>query len=151
MANKLLLLQDVEDLGRSGDLVNVRPGYARNFLVPQKKAVVADKNTIRLQEKLQMERAKKTEEEKVLARTTADALQGREFTIHAKMDPDGQLFGSVTIIDLVKLIQKQDFKVEKRHILLAAPIKAKGSYPLVIKFDEGILAEVTVHILPEVK
>jgi large subunit ribosomal protein L9 len=151
MANQLLLLQDVEDLGRAGDLVSVRPGYARNFLVPQKKAVVADKNTIRLQEKLQAERVKKMEEEKILARQTADALQGKEFTVHAKMDPDGQLFGSVTIIDLVKLIQKHDFKVEKRHLQLASPIKAKGSYPLVIKFDEGIMAEVTIHILPEVK
>jgi large subunit ribosomal protein L9 len=151
MANQLLLLQDVEDLGRSGDLVSVRPGYARNFLVPQKMAVVADKNTVRLQEKLQLERAKKMAEEQVLARQTADLLQGKEFTVHAKMDPDGHLFGSVTIIDLVKLIQKHDFKVEKRHILLASPLKTKGSFPIVIKFDEGILAEVTLHILPEVK
>ncbi len=84
MANQLLLLQDVEDLGRSGDLVSVRPGYARNFLIPQKKAVVADKNTIRLQEKLKAERAQRAEEEKLIARQTADALQGREFTVIAK-------------------------------------------------------------------
>lgn len=151
MANQLLLLEDVEDLGRSGDLVNVRPGYARNFLIPQKKAVVADKNTVRLQEKLKAERAKKAEEEKILARQTADQLQGREFTIHAKMDPDGQLFGSVTILDLVKAIQKHGFKVEKRNVLLASPLKAKGDYPIVVKFEEGILAEITVHIAPEVK
>jgi large subunit ribosomal protein L9 len=151
MANKLLLLEDVEDLGRSGDLVAVRPGYARNFLVPQKKAVVADKNTVRLQEKLQNERAQKAEEEKVLARQMADELQGKEFTVHAKMDPDGQLFGSVTVIDLVKLIQKHGFKVEKRHVTLASPLKAKGDYPLVIKFDDHILAEVTIHVMPEMK
>ncbi len=151
MANQLLLLQDVEDLGRSGDLVSVRPGYARNFLIPQKKAVVADKNTIRLQEKLKIERAKQAEEEKVIARQTADALQGREFTVHAKMDPDGQLFGSVTILDLVKLIQKDGYKVEKRYILLTSPLKAKGAYPLVIKFEEGILAEVIINIAPQTK
>lgn len=151
MANKLLLLKDVEDLGRSGEIVSVRPGYARNFLVPQRLAVVADKNTLRLQEKLQAERAKLAEEERVLARQTADALQGKEFTFHAKMDPDGQLFGSITILDLVKLIQKDGFKVEKRHVLLTSPYKARGSYPLVIKFEEGILSEVTVHILPETK
>jgi large subunit ribosomal protein L9 len=151
MANQLLLLQDVEDLGRSGDIVAVRPGYARNFLLPQKKAVVADKNTIRLQDKLMAERAKKAEEERVIARQTADALQGHEFTIHAKMDPDGQLFGSVAILDLVKMIQKQGYKVEKRHVLLQAPYKMKGSFPLVIKFEDDILAEVTIHILPEVK
>lgn len=151
MANKLLLLKDVEDLGRSGEIVSVRPGYARNFLVPNKLAVVADKNTLRLQEKLQAERAKLAEEERVLARQTADALQGKEFTVHAKMDPDGQLFGSVTILDLVKLIQKDGYKVEKRHVLLVSPYKAKGAYPLVIKFEEGILAEVTIHILPEAK
>lgn len=151
MANQLLLLQDVEDLGRSGELVSVRPGYARNFLIPQKKAVVADKNTIRLQEKLKIERAKQAEEERVYARQTADALQGREFTVHAKMDPDGQLFGSVTILDLVKLIQKDGFKVEKRHVLLASPLKARGSYPLVIKFDDDILSEVTIIIAQQAK
>lgn len=151
MANQLLLLQDVEDLGRSGDVVSVRPGYARNFLIPQKKAVVADKNTLRLQDKLKAERAKKAEEERVIARQTADALQGREFTVHAKMDPDGQLFGSVTVLDLVKLFQNDGFKVEKRHVLLAAPLKAKGSYPLVIKFEEGILAEVTLIVAPQAK
>lgn len=151
MANQLLLLQDVEDLGRSGDLVSVRPGYARNFLIPQKKAVVADKNTIRLQEKLKIERAKRAEEEKAIAKQTAEALQGREFTVHMKMDPDGQLFGSVTILDLVKIIQKDGFKVEKRHVLLSSPLKAKGSYPLVIKFDEDILAEVTIIVAPQVK
>jgi large subunit ribosomal protein L9 len=151
MANQLLLLEDVEDLGRSGDLVRVRPGYARNFLVPQKKAVVADKNTIGIQAKLQAERAKKAQEEAVLAQQTAEALAGREFTVYAKMDPDGHLFGSVTIIDLVKLVQKEGFKVEKRHILLPSPLKVKGAYPLIIKFDEGIQAEVTIHILPEVK
>lgn len=151
MANKLLLLKDVEDLGRSGDIVAVRPGYARNFLVPNRLAVVADKNTLRLQEKLQIERAKLAEEEKVLARQTADALQGKEFSVFAKMDPDGQLFGSVTILDLVKLIQKEGYKIEKRHVLLTAPYKMKGTYPLVIKFEDGILAEVAIHILPEKK
>ena len=151
MANQLLLLQDVEDLGRTGELVSVRPGYARNYLVPQQKAVFADKNTVRLQAKLQEERSKRAEEEKAENRKTADAIQGQEFTVHSRMDPDGQLFGSVTIIDLVKLIQKHGFRVEKRHLTLSSPLKSKGSYPLLIKFEDGILAEVTIHILPESK
>jgi len=151
MANQLLLLQDVEDLGRSGDIVSVRPGYARNFLVPQRKAVFADKNTLHLQIKLKEERAKKAEEERVQARETAAKLQGYEFTIHAKMDPDGHLFGSVTILDLVKLIQKEGFAVEKRHVLLTAPIKIKGTYPITIRFEDQIVAEVLVHLLPEKK
>lgn len=151
MANKLLLLKDVEDLGRSGDVVSVKPGYARNFLVPQKKAVFADKNTLRMQIKLQEERAKKAEEERVIARDAAAKIAGYDFTIHAKMDPDGHLFGSVTILDLVKLIQKEGFPVEKRHVLLTTPIKVKGTYPITIRFEEDISADVNIHVLPETK
>jgi len=151
MANKLLLLQDVEDLGRSGELVSVRPGYARNFLIPQKKAVIADNNTVRLQAKLQEERAKKSEEEKVEARKTCEEISGKEFTFHSKMDPDGHLFGSVTILDLVKLLQSSGYKVEKRHILLASPLKVRGVYPLTVKFDDEIEATINVIIAPEAK
>lgn len=151
MANKLLLLQDVEDLGRSGEIVAVKPGYARNFLLPQKKAVVADKNTLNLQVKLQEQRAKRAEEEKVVARQICDAISGKEFTFHAKMDPDGHLFGSITILDLVKLLQNNGYKVEKRHVLLASPLKVRGVYPLTIKFEDDVEATINVVIAPEAK
>lgn len=151
MANKLLLLQDVEDLGRSGELVSVKAGYARNFLIPQKKAVIADKNTVNLQAKLQEERAKRAEEERVIARQICDAISGKEFTFHAKMDPDGHLFGSITILDLVKLLQNSGYKVEKRHVLLASPLKARGVYPLTIKFEDDVEATINVVIAPEAK
>src|SRR5689334_17894347 len=99
MANKLLLMKDVEELGRSGDVVSVKPGYARNYLLPQGFAVLADKKALKMQARLQEERRKKAVEDKKEAEELAQAIDGVTLTTIVKVDHEGHMYGSVSAHD----------------------------------------------------
>jgi large subunit ribosomal protein L9 len=139
MPIQLLLLDDVDELGRSGDVVNVKPGYARNFLIPQKIAVPADKHTLRMQAKLQEERAKKAEIDKRESEELAMKYSDLELQTIAKVDPEGHMYGSVSAIDIVKLFEEKGIKLEKKNIILAHPIKTLGKHQLKAKLKEGVI------------
>ena len=149
MGNQLLLLQDVDDLGRSGDVVSVKPGYARNFLIPQKKAVVADTFTLRLQVKLKDERAKRAEVDRSEAETMAKNIEGLVLSIEVKVDPDGHMYGSVAALDIVRLLDNEGYKIERKNVVLTHPIKTLGVHPIHLKLKEGIPAQVTLNIVAE--
>ncbi len=106
MASRLLLIEDVEDLGRSGEIVSVKPGYARNFLLPQGLAVIANARAIRLQTRLQEEREKKAAIDRQESEKLSQQLQGVTLTVHVKVDHEGHMYGSVTVADIVHLIQE---------------------------------------------
>lgn len=151
MANsKLLLIQDVEDLGRSGDIVSVRPGYARNYLVPNKFGVVASASAIKMQARLQEERQKKAIIDKQEAEATANALTGLTVITTVKVDHDGHMYGSVSAGDVVQLIQDQHgIGLEKRSLQMKAAIKEVGVFEIGVKLKEGVTSLVTVKIVPE--
>lgn len=149
MQNQLLLIEDVDDLGRSGDIVSVKPGYSRNFLVPQKKAVVADKYTLRMQAKLKAERAKKAEIDRSEAEALSKQIDGRVLLIEVKVDPDGHMYGSVATIDIARLFEAEGITIDRRCVQLAAPIKALGVYPVQLKLKEGVPAHITLKIVGE--
>ena len=149
MQNKLLLLDDVENVGRSGDLVVVRPGFARNFLLPQKKAVVADKYTLKLQAKLQEERAQKAELDKAESMKLADRISTMELSLVTKVDPDGHMYGSVSSTDIVKLFEKENIAIERRNVVLPHAIKMIGSHTVHLKLKEGVPATFTLKILSD--
>lgn len=149
MGNQLLLIEDVDNLGRSGDVVSVKPGYARNFLIPQKKAVIADKFTLRMQARLQEERAKQAEIDKREAGEMAQRIDGLVFTIEVKVDPDGHMYGSVTALDIVRLFEKEEIKLERRNVVLLQPIKQLGVYPIALKLKEGVPAQITLRVMSE--
>jgi len=147
MASKLLLVDDVEDLGRKGDIVEVRPGYARNFLLPQGKAVIADARTIRMQAKLQEERKQKA----IQDRNESEALAARfvdlviETTVNT--DQEGKMYGSVTAADIVELLQNQhQIAIEKRYVHLKHPIKEIGSHNIHFRLPEGVEANCTLKV-----
>jgi len=146
MRNQLLLLEDVDELGRSGDLVSVKPGFARNFLLPQKKAVVADKFTLRLQSKLKEERAKRAAVDKEAAEELAQKLEGKVLSITVKVDPDGHMYGSVSANDIIRLFADEGIALERRNIVLPQPIKTLGVHPLQLKLKEGVPAQVTLKV-----
>jgi large subunit ribosomal protein L9 len=146
MRNQLLLLEDVEDLGRSGDIVSVKPGYSRNFLLPQKKAVVADKYTLRLQSKLKEERSRRAETDRKDAEAMAQKLDGMVISIEVKVDPDGHMYGSVAALDIVRLFEKEGIVIERRHVMLLHPIKTLGIHPIQLKLKEGVPAHVTLKV-----
>lgn len=149
MQNQLLLIKDVEDLGRSGDIVTVKPGYARNFLIPQKRAVVADKYTLRLQAKLKDERAKQAAADRSEAEKLAGLLEGKVIMIEVKVDPDGHMYGSVAATDIVNLLENEGIKIERRNVVLAAPIKTLGVHTVNLKLKEGIPSMITLHVVNE--
>lgn len=146
MSNQLLLLQDVDELGRSGDVVRVKPGYARNFLLPQKKAVVADKFTLRMQAKLKEERAKRAEVDRKESEETAAKINGMVLTIEVKVDPDGHMYGSVSATDIIRLFEKEGIKLERRNVVLPQPIKTLGVHPIHLKLKEGVPAQITLKV-----
>ncbi len=149
MRNQLLLIDDVEDLGRSGDLVSVKPGFARNFLLPQKKAVVADKFTLRMQAKLKDERAKRAAVDREEAEEMSKKIDGMVLKIEVKVDPDGHMYGSVAAADIVRLFDQQGIVLERRNVVLIHPIKTLGIHPIQLKLKEGVPAQITLKVMSE--
>lgn len=150
MAVKLLLIEDVEDLGRSGDIVNVKPGYARNFLVPNRFAVQADKNALRMQARLQEERKKKAIIDKQEADKTAAALEGIVVKTVVKVDHEGNMYGSVTVHDVLEMLKEQaNVELEKRSLLLKHPIKDIGVHTIPVKLKEGVTSSITLKVMSE--
>ncbi len=151
MANsKLLLIEDVESLGRSGDIVTVRPGYARNYLLPQGFALVADQSALRMQARLQEERRKKAVQDKKESDELAAHIEGKTLTKIVKVDHEGHMYGSVSATDIVHLFQEQEnLVVEKRAIALKHALKETGVHQLTAKLKEGVTATFTLKIVSE--
>ena len=150
MGNQLLLIEDVDDLGRSGDLVSVKPGFARNFLLPQKKAVVADKYTLRLQARLKEERAQRAVVDKEESEALSAKINGMVLDIEVKVDPEGHMYGSVAALDIVRLFEEQGISLEKRHVVLPQPIKELGSRSVALRLKEGVPASFTLNVVSDV-
>lgn len=150
MATKVLLLEDVEALGRKGEVVNVKPGFARNFLLPQGFAVVADKHALRLQQRLQEERQKKAIVDKTESEETAARIEGLTILKVVKVDHDGHMYGSVTAGDVAQLLQDETrIELEKRSIQLKQPIKTTGVHSIVVKLKEGVTATFHLKVMSE--
>jgi len=150
MKQKVLLLEDVDNLGRTGEIVSVKAGFGRNFLIPQRKAVIATSNTIRMQEKLKKERAIQAEKDCKEAEILAKSLEGLTLKITVKVDADANLYGSVTVQDILPLFQKEQIEgIEKKNIQLPKPIKSLGTFPITLKLKEDVPALIHLQVLPE--
>jgi large subunit ribosomal protein L9 len=150
MATKVLLLEDVETLGRSGDMINVKPGYARNYLLPQGLAVIANKQTLRQQQRLQEARQKKVIADKQESEEIAARIEGITLTTIVKVDQEGHMYGSVTPHEIVQLLQEQQkVELEKKSIQLKQPIKTTGVHPIQVKLKEGITASFNLKVMSE--
>ena len=148
--NRLLLLEDVINLGRKGDLVTAKPGFTRNFLLPKKKAVLADKRMIRLQQKLKEERAKQAAIDKKESEALAARIKGKTVTIKVKADREGHLYGSVTAADIVKFLEKEEsILCERRSVLLAKPIKMVGNFEIRLSLKEEVSAYFFLKVVNE--
>lgn len=146
---QLLLIDDVDDLGKSGEVVKVKPGYARNFLLPQQRGVIADKNTLRMQTRLKEERAKRAEVDKVEAEAMSARISGMQLTMKVKVDPEGHMYGSVGVGDIVQLFENEGISLEKRNILLAHPLKEIGIHTINLRLKEGVPAGFTLKVESE--
>ncbi len=150
MALHLLLIDDVEDLGRSGDVVRVKNGFARNYLLPQQLAVVADPNALKMQERLKDERSKKAIQDKADAEAVAKSFEGVTITTIVKVDQEGHMYGSVAVVDIIKLLEDEaKIHVEKRMVQLKHPIKEIGVHTIHLKLNEGVPASFTLKVMAE--
>ena len=146
---RVILTQTIESLGIIGSEVEVKPGYARNFLLPQKKAVVATPENRR---RLKLEKAKfdlQIAKERKVAEEMAQKLEGVVCRIAAKVAEEERLYGSVTVRDIIDALAAQNIGVEKRMVLLTEPIKQLGSFKVPIRVYKGVEPEITVEIVAE--
>jgi large subunit ribosomal protein L9 len=148
---KVILKETIESLGIIGSEVDVATGYARNYLLPQDKAVEATPANRRV---LQQEKKKfdlQIAKEKKIAEEMAAALEGVVCKIEARVSDENRLYGSVTVRDIIDALAKQDINVEKRMVLLTEPIKEIGTYNVPIRVYKGVEPEITVEVQPEQK
>ena len=146
---KVILREDVKNLGQMGEVVNVADGYARNFLFPKKFAVVANTGNIKEFEhtkKVIQERAAKV---KASLKSAAEKLAGVSVTIKSKSGEDGKLFGSVTNMDIAEALAAEGYEVDKKKIVIDEPIKRTGEYTVSIKLHQDISSEVKVQVVAE--
>ncbi len=147
MAVEVILRDDVANLGKIGDVVRVKPGYARNFLLPRGLAVEANTKNLRVLEHQKRIIAVKAEREHKAAEAAAGKLNGLKLTVRAKAGDEGRLFGSVTNLDVERLLAEKGFTVDRRKIALEEPIKQLGTFPIEVKIGRGI--RVTVELTVE--
>jgi large subunit ribosomal protein L9 len=147
---QIILIQDVNNLGGANEVVTVKNGYARNFLIPQKMAVEASPSNLKqLEERLKQIRKK---EEKMLAELNKviAALQEGPVTIGAKTGTSGKIFGSVTTVQIAKAVREQKgYEIDRRRIHLVDEIKELGSYKARVDFGNGNETEIALEIVAE--
>lgn len=148
---KVILKETIESLGIIGSEVSVAKGYARNYLLPQNKAVEATPSNRKVlkQEKKKFE--VQIAKERKIAEEMAAALEGVRCKIEARVSDENRLYGSVTVRDIINSLARQDIKVEKRMVLLNEAIKETGTYKIPIRVYKGVEPEITVEIQAEEK
>ncbi|HXM95065.1 MAG TPA: 50S ribosomal protein L9 [Candidatus Dormibacteraeota bacterium] len=146
---QIILQEDIEKLGHRGDIVTVKPGYARNFLLPRKLAVEASDSNVKAIEKIRASLAKRTATELEAAQKQASLLNGVSLKFTRKTGENDQLFGSVTSGDVAEGLGAQGFKIDKRQIHIAEPIKSLGEFPVTVKVFRDVTAQVKVNVEKE--
>lgn len=146
---KLILTQTIESLGIIGSEVEVKPGYARNFLLPQQKAVLATPQNRRRMEQDKSKVELQIAKEFKLAKEMAQKLEGVVCRISAKVAEDDRLYGSITVRDVIDSLAAQNVVVEKRMVLLSEPIKHLGTHKVPIRVYKGVEPEITLEIVAE--
>jgi large subunit ribosomal protein L9 len=147
---EIILTQDVERLGSKDDLVKVKDGYARNFLIPQKKAVVATATAKKILAENTKQRAHKEAKLKNEALLIAEKLANKKISIGAKTSTLGKIFGSVNTIQLAEAINKKGFEIDRKQILMPEDhIKEVGTYTAKIKLHKEVIIEVEFEVVAE--
>lgn len=146
---QLILLEDVANLGYKDDIVTVKSGYGRNYLIPQKKAVIASESAKKVLAENLRQRAHKLEKIKTDAQTLAAKLEGIALTIGAKTSSTGTIFGSVTNIQIADELAKKGFEIDRKTIVIKEPVKEVGSYKAIVKLHKEIAVEIPFEVVSE--
>ena len=146
---KIILKEDITNLGYKDDVVEVKNGYGRNYLIPQGKAVIATESALKVLAENQRQRAHKLAQIKAEAEALAAALEGVSLTIGAKTSSTGTIFGSVNAIQIAEALEKLGFNIDRKLIVLKEPVKEVGKYNAIIKLHKEVTAEVPFEVVSE--
>lgn len=148
---KVILLQNIDNLGKKYEVKKVKAGYAKNFLIPKGLAKEASKENLEWLKIQKEKESEKAEKELKEFQALASKLDGQEITFNLKVGEDGKLFGSVNILKICQELEDLGFKIKKSQIELAGPIKELGEFPVKIKLPHGLEAEIRVIVekMPE--
>lgn len=145
---ELILKKTVDTLGEEGDIVKVKPGYARNYLIPKEIAVIANKanRAILEQEKTVIE--KRREKQRQESEALSKKIAGTTITVEHRVGDEEKLFGSVTAADIAEKLTEMDIQVDKKNILLSEPIKTLGEFVVPVKVGYQMTTEIKVTVVP---
>jgi large subunit ribosomal protein L9 len=146
---EVILREDVPHLGAMGEIVKVRPGFARNYLLPRGLAAEASRRNVAALDHQRRLVDVKRERERKHALGVADKIEGLVLEVRARAGEEERLYGSVTNMDIEKLLQERGLKVDRRRVDLADPIKRLGTYRITITVAHDVKATVTLKVLPE--
>jgi len=147
---QIILMEKVVNLGGLGDVVKVKDGFARNYLIPHGKAKRATQKNLKEFEDRRVDLEKKANEALASSQERGAKLEGMKIDIAQKAGVDGRLFGSVTNADIAEALSKQGVEVKKAEIRMPqGPLKHLGEFPLVIQLHSDVLANITVHVVAE--
>lgn len=146
---KVILRSDVENLGKLGDLVEVRPGYGRNFLLPQGLAMLATPSNLKVFELERKKLQAKVDGLRSEAASLANRIQAAKVVISMRVGENDKLYGSVTSTQIAEALAQEGVEVDRRRILLDAPIRALGDYPVRVRLHADVVAELNVTVAAE--
>jgi large subunit ribosomal protein L9 len=144
---QVILSEEITDLGRPGDVVKVRAGYARNYLLPRKLAVEANPKNLRAFEHAKSVALLKREALKQKAAGLRERIEALTVSIEARAGEEGKLFGSVTNIDIERALREQGVLVDRRRIALAEPIKQLGEFTVIVKLESDVEARLKINVM----
>jgi len=143
---QVILNEDVPNLGRPGDVVRVRAGYARNYLLPRKMALEANPRNLRAFEHQKRMAMTKREALRAQAMTEKERLESLQLTLSAHAGEEGKLFGSITNLDLERTLREQGYAIDRRRILLPEPIKQLGDYSVTVRLQPEVDANLRFSV-----
>jgi large subunit ribosomal protein L9 len=146
---EIILREDIDKLGHRGQVVKVASGYARNFLLPQKKAVAATESNKKIVEQERQAHLRRDAKVQGDAQELAKLVSSVELTIAQKAGENNQLFGSVTTADLAAALEKQGYTIDRKKLVLEEPIKALGDYKVPVRLHREVSVDLTVHVVKE--
>lgn len=146
---KIILRTDVENLGRLGDLVEVKPGYGRNFLLPQGYAMLATPSNLKVFELERKKLEARTEALRSAANSLAEKIAAAPVTIAMRVGDNDKLYGSVTAALIAEALEAQGVEIDRRRILLDAPIRALGEYTVRVRLHANVIAELALSVVAE--
>ena len=146
---KVILKEDVQNLGQQGDVVEVKPGYARNYLMPQKLAILFTKQQKKSIDEAQRVEERKLEREKDQLESVLKQVEDLSLSLKMQSEEDSKLFGSVTKLDIVKLLEENGITIDKKYVDLSSPIKTLGEHKVNIMFTKEMSASFTLTVEKE--